>query len=110
MRQEPASINYIYAMFLTGSVLSALNQSSVLSSADVDQATDKAVNEMFQDYSKTDFLEKIRKLTSRFAKKCFYERNGLYPIYRANHCTFRTIEREAVDYDRVPYLRLCLGQ
>lgn len=68
MRQERASINYIYAMFLTGSVLSELNQSPVLSS-DIDQATDKAVNDMFQDCSKTDFLEKIRELTFRFARK-----------------------------------------
>ncbi|MBY0501682.1 MAG: tetratricopeptide repeat protein [Alphaproteobacteria bacterium] len=68
MRQEPASINYIYAMFLTGSVLSALNQSSVPLS-DIDQVIDKVVSEMFQDYSRTDFLEKIRKLTSRFVRK-----------------------------------------
>ncbi|MBX9704581.1 MAG: hypothetical protein K2X39_10545, partial [Silvanigrellaceae bacterium] len=64
---EPVSTNYVYALFLTGSVLSDLSDPSTLSS-NIEQAVDKVVNEMFHNHSKADFVEKIKRLMIGFVR------------------------------------------
>jgi tRNA nucleotidyltransferase/poly(A) polymerase len=55
IKLEPVSTNYVYAIFLTGSVLATLSESSILSS-NIEQTVNKVVNEMFHNHSKADFV------------------------------------------------------
>ncbi len=64
---KPVSINYIYAIFLTGSVLSDLSESSI-SSSSIEHTVNKVVNEMFHNHSKADFVEKIKQLMIVFVR------------------------------------------
>jgi len=61
IEHAPLSINYIYAIFLAGSVLATLEQPPVFSSK-INPSVDKVLTETFLDQSNTMSLEKIKKM------------------------------------------------
>lgn len=74
IEHDSISINYVYAIFLTGSVLASLEQPSV-SLSKINQKIDKVLTESFQIQSNTEALEEMKKMIVFCVQKTLLSKN-----------------------------------
>ncbi|MBP6104002.1 MAG: ankyrin repeat domain-containing protein [Gammaproteobacteria bacterium] len=75
LNNELVSMAYIYASFVAGSVLAALEECSEKTPSRIEEIIDKTLMEAFQDHFDTYYLGKIKKMTLKFVHECLFLSN-----------------------------------